>query len=236
MALDPYLVLLRELLDPNLTAKGSPLTWTQLDTNMKILVDNIKALMTAGTGGFAAYNNGTTYSNVLPDYVSYNGNIYEYINAVPQSGVTPGNDPLTWQLTSTGLFAHQQNTDEYLAFGQAHQISAIDIYNFINSGQLTPITKTNDYIFAIGDINKSFEFNKAAAIVGTIPLNATEAFPIGTIIYLAQTNAGQLSIAATGGVTLVSADSYTKLRVQNSAAYIQKIGTDTWRLVGDLTA
>lgn len=137
MALDPYLVLLRILSDPNLSAKGSPLTWIELDTNLKILVDNIKAIMTApSTGGFTAYNNGTTYSN--GDYVSYNGNIYKYINVTPQSGITPGSDPLTWEITSIGEFAHQQNKDQYLDFGGASQVSAIDIYNFINAGIIPP--------------------------------------------------------------------------------------------------
>lgn len=132
MALDPYLVLLRILVDSNLSAKGSPLTWNELDTNMKILVDNIKALMTAGTGGFTAYDNGTTYSS--GQYVSYGGNIYKYINAVPQAGITPGSDPLIWQITSVGQFAHQKNTDQYLDFGGTHQVSATALFNLLNAG------------------------------------------------------------------------------------------------------
>ena len=97
-----------------------------------------------------------------------------------------------------------------------------------------PITQTSDYTFVLTDLNQSFEFNKSTAITATIPANASVAFPLGTIIYLAQSNTGQLTVAPDSGVTLVSADSYTKLRVKDSVAYIQKIGTDTWRLVGDL--
>lgn len=107
------------------------------------------------------------------------------------------------------------------------------VYDIVVSA---PVSKTSDYTFVITDLNKSFEFDKATAIVATIPTNASVAFGIGTIIYLAQTNAGQLEVVPDTGVTLVSADSYTKLRAQDSCAYIQKIGTNTWRLVGDLAA
>lgn len=126
-------ILLRVLSDPNYVAKGSTLTFTELDTDLKILADNIRALQTPSTGSFSEYDNSKTYSNVLPDYVSYNGNIYEYIKALPQSGVTPGTDPLTWTIVSLGQFSHQQNKDQYLDFGGTYQVSAQDIYTKINS-------------------------------------------------------------------------------------------------------
>ncbi len=136
MAIDINTLLLRILADPNYSAKGSPLTWTELDTNLKVIADNIKALMIPSIDGFEAYDNGATYSS--GQFVSYNNNIYEYINALPQSGITPGTDPSTWEIVSIGEFAHQQNTDQYLDFGGAKQVSAEDIYNFINAGPPPP--------------------------------------------------------------------------------------------------
>lgn len=126
-------ILLRVLSDPNYTAKGSALTWAELDTDLKILADNIAGLLTPSDSGFSPYDNGITYSNVLPDYVTYGGNIYEYINAVAQSGITPGSDPLTWSIVSVGKFSHQQNTDQYLDYGGTFQMSSEDIYNGINA-------------------------------------------------------------------------------------------------------
>jgi hypothetical protein len=127
-------VLLRILNDPIYTAKGSALTWTQLDTDLKIIADACRELAAIGaSAGFEPYDNSATYSDVNPDYVSYNNNVYEYINAIPQSGITPGTDPLTWQLVSQGQFAHLQDTDQYLDKGGPNQVSAAAIYAFINA-------------------------------------------------------------------------------------------------------
>lgn len=125
-------ILLRVKTDPNLSAKGSPLTWDEEDTNFVIIRDALSELSNVDTSGFTPYNAGTTYSNVGPDYVSYNGNIYEYINAVAQSGITPGSDPLTWQIVSLGQFAHEQNKDQYLDLGGPFEVSAEDVYNKVN--------------------------------------------------------------------------------------------------------
>lgn len=133
MAINIKSILLRILTDPNYAAKGSSLTWTELDTDLKILADNIAQLQLPSDGGFSPYDNSKTYSNVLPDYVSYDGNIYEYIKAYPQSGVTPGSDPLTWQAVSLGQFAHQQNTDQYIDLGGPYQSSAQEIYNAVHT-------------------------------------------------------------------------------------------------------
>jgi hypothetical protein len=127
-------VLLRILSDPIYSAKGSALTWVQLDTDLKIIADACRELAAIGAAsGFEPYDNSETYSDTDPDYVSYNNNIYEYINPIPQSGITPGTDPLTWQLSSQGQFAHLQNTDQYLDFGGANQVSAAAIKAFIEA-------------------------------------------------------------------------------------------------------
>jgi len=170
-----YNVLLRVLSDPNLTAKGSSLTWTEEDTNFKILVDAIKELAAVGdTSGFEPYNNYTTYSDDDPDYVSYNGNIYEYINPVPQSGITPGTDPLTWQIASQGQFAHIQNTDQYLDFGGANQVSAAAIKAFIEAVypylMQGTTTLTEDLVFnlTVGTKVYSFQVTSAGIIISLI--------------------------------------------------------------------
>jgi hypothetical protein len=69
----------------------------------------------------------------------------------------------------------------------------------------------------------------------TVPLNSTAAFAIGTQVNVLQTGAGQTTIVATGGVT-INATPGLKLRTQWSSATLIKRGTDTWALVGDLSA
>lgn len=120
-------IILRTLSDPNYSAKGDELTWEELDTNLKIIADAIKEVAGADVGGIEPYNPATEYSNIIPDYVTHDGNTYEYINAIPQTGVTPGTDPTAWLLVSAGLFSHLQNTDIILAAGTSDEVSAAAI-------------------------------------------------------------------------------------------------------------
>jgi hypothetical protein len=91
------------------------------------------------------------------------------------------------------------------------------------------------YTLVIGDDGKLVELNNASAITLTVPLNSSAAFAIGAQITLLQTGAGQVTVAATGGVTIVS-NPGLKLRAQYSGATLLKRGTDSWVLLGDITA
>lgn len=92
------------------------------------------------------------------------------------------------------------------------------------------------YTFVLTDgEDKLVEMSNAAAITATVPLNSSVAFPVGTQINVLQTGAGQVTIAATGGVTLNGTPGL-KLRAQWSAATLIKRATDTWVAVGDLAA
>jgi hypothetical protein len=77
--------------------------------------------------------------------------------------------------------------------------------------------------------------NVAGANNLTVPLNSTVAFAVGTQINVLQTGAGQTTFVPTGGVT-INATPGLKLRAQWSAATLIKRATDTWALVGDLSA
>lgn len=86
----------------------------------------------ASTGGnFEAYNAATTYTGGETYYVDYNdgtgSNIYKFISATDQTGVTPGTDDAVWELVSVGEFAHEKDKDQYLDFGGANQVAASEI-------------------------------------------------------------------------------------------------------------
>lgn len=102
--------------------------------------------------------------------------------------------------------------------------------------QLSINTQTGTtYTLVLSDAGKLVTLSNASAITLTIPLNSSVAYPTGTIIDIAQLGAGQVTVSPTGGVTLGSADSKTKLRVQYSSGTLIKTGTDTWLLVGDIS-
>lgn len=100
----------------------------------------------------------------------------------------------------------------------------------------TIVQKTDSYtLSALTERDNLIEMGKATAQTLTIPANSSVAYPVGTSIDILQTGAGQVTIAGAGGVT-VNATPGLKLRAQWSSATLFKRATDTWVVMGDLTA
>lgn len=91
------------------------------------------------------------------------------------------------------------------------------------------------YTLALTDNGRLVTLSNASAITVTVPTNASVAFATGAIINLQQIGAGQVTVAAASGVTITSTPGL-KLRAQYSAASLIKTGTDSWTLIGDLSA
>lgn len=95
------------------------------------------------------------------------------------------------------------------------------------------VALTAAYTLALSDAGKYLRINSASNLNLTIPLNATVAFPTGTVIQVRQVGAGQVTIVAAGGVTLNSAETL-KLRKAGSTVSLIKVATDEWDVTGDL--
>ncbi len=91
------------------------------------------------------------------------------------------------------------------------------------------------YSLILANADQIVEMNVGSANNLTIPLNSSQAFPIGTQITILQTGTGQTTINPTGGVT-VNATPGLKLRTQWSSATLIKRAENTWVAIGDLTA
>lgn len=105
----------------------------------------------------------------------------------------------------------------------------------------TIVQKSANYtLSALTERDNLVEMNSASAITLTIPLNSAVAYPVGTSIDILQTGAGQVTINGTAGVTINATPQGTantaKLRAQWSGATLFKRATDTWVVMGDLTA
>ena len=96
--------------------------------------------------------------------------------------------------------------------------------------------QTANYIIALSDAGKDIEMNEAGANTVTVPLNATIAFSIGTVIGVNQYGAGQTAFVAAGGVTIRSDSGFLKIASRYSGAVLKKVGTDEWYLQGNLVA
>lgn len=93
------------------------------------------------------------------------------------------------------------------------------------------------YTFVLTDNGKLVTASNAAAQTYTIPLNSSVAYATGAQINVIAIGAGQVSFAATAGVTIASTGATStapKLRVQYSSATLMKVATDTWYVVGDI--
>lgn len=92
------------------------------------------------------------------------------------------------------------------------------------------------YTLAAGDAGELVTLSNASGIILTVPTNASVPFAIGTQITITQANSGQVTIAGAVGVTVNAADNATKLRTQWSAATLIKTATNSWILIGDISA
>jgi hypothetical protein len=92
------------------------------------------------------------------------------------------------------------------------------------------------YTLVLTDAGKMVTCSNASAITLTVPPNADVAFPTNTRIDLLQYGAGQVTVAAGSGVTIYSKGSALKLSAQYAGATLWKKATNTWVLVGDITA
>jgi hypothetical protein len=107
---------------------------------------------------------------------------------------------------------------------------------FVRQELLTPVNSQSgtSYTLVLSDSGKIIECSNAGAITVTVPPNSSVAFPVGTRVAIAQTGAGQVTVAAGSGVTIKNGATWTlKTAEQEAVVELLKIATDTWRIYGD---
>ena len=125
-------LLLRVVSNPPLVAKGSQLTWQELDGNF---VEIYNAIMANYLSSYVdAYDNVVTYDNVIVNYAVYDSVIWKFINGTPNVGTTPGTDPTRWERVFASDLAHKKNSDTILAEGTADEVTAEQLAILVNAG------------------------------------------------------------------------------------------------------
>jgi len=94
---------------------------------------------------------------------------------------------------------------------------------------------TTNSTLGLSASNRIVGLNSATAITITVPSDSSINFDIGTNIVIYQKGAGQVTLSAAGGVTLLSNSSKVKLTGQYSSAALFKLASNSWLLGGDLT-
>lgn len=97
----------------------------------------------------------------------------------------------------------------------------------VSGGTETTTTLTTDAgVFITTSTNSAFTL--------TVPASLTN-FPVGYQVSIMQLGVGQVHIVAGSGAEIISANSMSYLRTQNSAATLIKKNSTTWYLFGDIT-
>ena len=100
------------------------------------------------------------------------------------------------------------------------------------TSDITVKTVTGSKILDLTDNLKFLNIVNESLI--TIPSDSSVNFPLGSIIYLNQYSAGQVSVAGQQGVIINSDQNAKKLKGQFSQAFILKLAANTWQLVGNI--
>lgn len=119
-----------------------------------------------------------------------------------------------------------------------NQIAAIDGPDLFETYKTKTATHALDGT-DLADVNLGkllvFLMNSASGLTLTLTANATQAFPVGSMIQFAQSGIGQVTIAPDAGVTMRAANSANKTYAQYSQGYARKIATNEWMIGGDIT-
>ena len=119
-------------------------------------------------------------------------------------------------------------------------INQLQIYNGTSwIGMLdtaTLSTKTADYNLGLVDAGQTLLIDSTNDVTVTVPLNSAVPFAIGQRLDVVRLNTGNVTFAGAVGVNINSKNSNKKIAARYSGATLIKTGTDTWVLIGDLTA
>ena len=120
-------------------------------------------------------------------------------------------------------------------------INQLQIYNGTSwVGMLdtaTLSTKTADYNLGLADAGQTLLIDSTSDRTITVPLNSAVPFATGQRLDVVRLNTGNVTFAgATVGVTINSKNSNKKIAARYSGATLIKYDTNTWVLIGDLTA
>lgn len=169
----------------------------------------------------------------MPDYSSLSTQIEAMkseITASLNAGVYTAQD-LIFLASALDKLGNMLGVNDIVA-ATAAQISAI---NTTASSMVIEETSTSRTLSAATDNSNVIYTTNSSPVTITVPTNVAQAFPVGSAIEIVQGGTGQVTVAASGGVTLVNADNLFKTRAIYSTLGLIKVGTDSWVLSGDVT-
>lgn len=102
---------------------------------------------------------------------------------------------------------------------------------------MTPVDITSNYTITKADAGKTLFVTSTDPVTITIPANSTTAFINGQKVEIIRNGTGTVTIAGESIAVIINSKNSNKtIAAQYSGAVITKKDTNTWLLIGDLTA
>lgn len=121
---------------------------------------------------------------------------------------------------------------------ESHRATAQEIADLGGGGSGGPVPSSTQagtsYTAVLADANTYILFTSSTAVAFTIPPNASEAFPIDTVISFEQNGTGPVTLTPGSGVTLNSRGAALITAGQYAVGSIKKVAADTWTVIGDM--
>lgn len=172
--------------------------------------------------GTQDFSNTVTFQDVLNAKAGVNN----FLNPTARDAAIPS--------PTNGIVAFVRQTDS------GTQINELQYYyngawRFVNDATRL-LAQTSSYTLSYTDVGNTVIIDSASDTQVTVPANSTTAFVIGQRLEIIRAGAGNVEILADTGVTIRSKNSNLKIAAQYSGAVLIKTDTNTWLLIGDLTA
>lgn len=181
-----------------------------------------------GSNQLAIYDAGTdrTYGGTVTDVADF---IIAGGGGVPEA---PADSIAYARYNDTWIAATEEAPSDSLLYAR-YNGDWTAIYQIATMETVSGTTQTP----AVGVAGRYFICTNAAGCAVTIPANATQAFPVGTMLTYQQDGAAAVTFTAAGGVTLrVPAAYQASTAEQYAVVQVAKTATNTWTLYGHLLA
>ena len=180
----------------------------------------------AGTTGIT-HASGASVRHVLTS------NDLDYFNTAIQPATLTAKGDM-YVATASGVVTNlPAGTNDYVLTADSTQTKGLKWAPAATTSlNLTLNPKTASYILISSDVNKLVTLNSSSAATITVPNGV---FTQGQQVHLQATGTGQVTVISDGTTSITSTPGL-KLRTQYSAATLICTGTNTFTLIGDLSA
>ena len=205
-----------------------------VETTLASGISNSATTMTVATGAGAALLGGVTLSA---------GNIDTFSVAIDPDTQNEEIVFITANSSDTFTIVRGQSGSSAISHSGGAAVKHVFVSEALNAfesglNETIPLNAQTGttYTLVATDAGDLVTLTNASAIALTVPTNASVAFATGTQITITRAGAGSVTVAGAVGVTVNSADGFLKLRSQWSSATLIKTATNSWILIGDISA